>query len=593
MNETKTFDSLLESIKRIVRRFGRFRKRWAVLDGLATFVIVSPGALLLWFALDWALKLPPWMLLPLFAAACGFSLWACAKWAIIPQFSRVDTEREALAIERLHGEMDNRLIGSLQLGEDLRAAAGKRVSYAPELVRELVRRTGKMLSTIRTKALVDLSRPKWHLAGGAAVAIIVALCLLYAQGAVRERGRRLANAYSALVELIFPVTLEVEPGNLAVVRGRPVTLSVNVKGARRREARLIMTEIGTKDIIPEPVEEPLQLSDEKQASFEVAKADRTFTYQFAYGRRLSEEYEITVEDLPEVQAINYELTPPAYTGHPMHLLTGRVSKLKGLKGTGVLVNFAASTELDPELCRVEWGTGLEQDIDISGRFGSFSFVIETPDRLSVYLTGYLGKGFEMAEPLVFDVIVIDDNRPTIRVLTRNTEVDMTEGEARGLRLPYLATDDFGIKEIVLSFHVESTHELFGHGKREGTITRRIDPPRERVKDRFTSIFSNIKPLPESGERISLRLKATDNNARDPGTGHSREIVIDVFKPELAFGFRDTRPGWARGIDDEGTGLRIMAGKPLERSTSLGQKAKKRHSTEAPRVVTKIPIVPVA
>ena len=48
--------------------FGRYRKQWELFHGFARFVILGPGLLLLWFAADALIGLPPWPLL--FAGAC-------------------------------------------------------------------------------------------------------------------------------------------------------------------------------------------------------------------------------------------------------------------------------------------------------------------------------------------------------------------------------------------------------------------------------------------------------------------------------------------------------------------------------------------
>jgi len=590
MSGPSAFESVLDNIRRVVRRFGRFRKRWNVLDGFATFVIACPGALLVWFGLDWALKLPAWLLLPLFVAVCGLAVWGCARWLLKPQLGRLDPEREALVIESLHGGLDNSLIGSLQLGDHLRAAKGGRVNYAPDLIRELVRRTGEVLADIRTKKLIDLSKPRWRLLGALSVAMVVASCLVFAEEPVRERGRRLSDAYAAFMELLFPVNLVVDPGDLAVVRGRPVTLNVKVNGARRHDARIMITEVDPKGVPQEPFEEPVKLTQDKQGSFDMAKAENSFTYRFGYGRRVSDEYKVSVEDLPEVKAINYEVTPPPYTGHPMRLLTGRVARLKGLERTGVLVNFAASTELDPDLCRVEWQDGGQMDLDISGRFGSFSFVIDKRDRVFVHLTGYLGAGFEMAEPLSFEVYQERDKDPTIRILTRDTNVDMTAGTARALSLPFLARDDFGVKEVSLKVTVESKFELFGSGKREGAMLRNIDPPRNRVKDKFSGIFRDIQPLPVSGEQVTIQMKTLDNQPVQPGVGRSREIVIDLFASDPTIIFIEQGPVWGRDAGDQSGILDLLSSELVARSTLLGQKSIKMSGTEAPRDVGKQPIV---
>jgi hypothetical protein len=120
----------LESLRRLVRRFGGFRWQWSVLHGLALAVLALPGSLLVWFLLDWAFRLPPWPLVILFAVAAIGGIVAAIVCGVPPLFRRVKLEREAVVIESLHrsldpsrhqsvgGGLDNQIIGSLQLGEE-------------------------------------------------------------------------------------------------------------------------------------------------------------------------------------------------------------------------------------------------------------------------------------------------------------------------------------------------------------------------------------------------------------------------------------------------------------------------------------------
>ena len=66
---------LRESIVAGVWRFGAFRKRWTLFEGAARFVVGCLGALLGWFLLDWAIKLPMW---PLVHSANSFPKWTWA-----------------------------------------------------------------------------------------------------------------------------------------------------------------------------------------------------------------------------------------------------------------------------------------------------------------------------------------------------------------------------------------------------------------------------------------------------------------------------------------------------------------------------------
>ena len=593
MSRTRTFESVLETIRSVVRSFGRFRKRWSVLDGLAKFIIVAPGALLAWFLLDWGLELiglvpPAWPVFITFVAICGLSAWACARWAVKPQLRRIRPEREAVVIEGLHGQLDNSLIGSLQLGDEVRAAEarGRPLGYSASLVRALVARTAGVLSNIRTKSLVDLSRPRQRLAGAAGVAAVVAACLIFAQGPIRRRGARVSDGYVAIIELLFPVTMDVTPGNLAVVRGRPVTLGVTVDGARRRRVLLHITDIETR----EKLDLPLTLTGQRTAH-EIPRAESSFTYRFEYGGRLSTMHQITVEDLPEIKAINYELTPPAYTEREMRVDTGRVGKLKGLAGTGVLVHFAASTQLLPEACYVQWRSGGRQGIDISGRFGSFDFAIEKPDRVSIHLTGHLGKGFEMETPVAFEIEVQPDKRPGIRIRFRERDFIKSPGEMPRFRVPWLAKDDFGIVEVKLHLTVTTIESLrhMGREKREKTLTKTIKPPRDRVGGDFDNIFEGLSPPLASGDQIEMYLTVRDNNPRtDAAPGRSQTIKILLARGDRwgvftkgQYDLDRRRRGGASPLD------LLRAERAI--ATSLLQPAEKTKRTEKPLDFKKQPI----
>src|SRR3954451_5510819 len=99
----------LNSLRTAVTDFGRYRKRWAVLHAGSVAVLALPGALLLWFALDWLFKLPAWSLLGLFVIAFGGGLAVAIYQLIHPLRQRIEAEREALVIESLHGGLDNQI----------------------------------------------------------------------------------------------------------------------------------------------------------------------------------------------------------------------------------------------------------------------------------------------------------------------------------------------------------------------------------------------------------------------------------------------------------------------------------------------------
>jgi len=536
----RSLDSSYSIVVSEVGRFGRFRKRWAVIAGLSKFVLAGPGLLLTWFLLDWIVLLPAWPLFVLFVAVGGVALGAVIAWVLWPMLRRVHLENEALLIESLHGKLDNQIIGALQLGREVSEAlgTGKALGYSPHLVAALVAQTSESLRRLQPVKLLDLRRVRRLLACALAVVLAIAVTLLVARTAVQRRIERLQDAYAAVLDSLLPVEMRVSPGNVTVVRGRPVTLGVEVIGARRREVRLLRAPIQTADkaspAFSDAAVDCLSLR-EGRAALHIPRASESFRYRFEYARRASKEYSVLVGDLPTLSAINYELIYPAYTGQPPRTLTGRIPRLHALVGTDVLVSFAASTELHPELSYVEWQVGPRQAMNVTGRFGHFSFQINRPNRATIHLTGAHGPGFEMEQPVTFEVAVQRDEAPTVEVLLKQKKLTMLAEEAASLGLSWVAEDDFGVSEVTLDWKIEAIDELLGRQPRQGSAPpRRFDPALDRVRGIFPEIFKDTTPPLAPGDRITITLRATDNNTlTGPGVGRSQPVEIVVVRPDLA------------------------------------------------------------
>lgn len=507
-----------------VRRFGaRHRRRLAAL-GAARAVLLGPGLLLAWFALDWAIGLPAWPLLLSFIAICAIGLWALGWHLARPWLVRIRTEREALRIEQLHGGLDNQLIGALQLG-----APGVAASHSNALVDALVARAERSAAGIDPSSLLDPRPLRRALAGAAAVLAGLAVAGIFAQSAIALRRERLADAYAIALDALFPVTLNVTPGDVAILRGTPVTLSVEVAGAHRSGVELLR-----RPAADLPEESSLLALVDGRASSPVAAVERDFTYAFRYGRRRSADFRVRVGDRAELAAITYDISYPAYTGMPARTVVGRVPQLQALSATGVQVNIAATAPLHPELSYVEWSGGGRQPLTVTGRFAGFSFTVEKPERLSIHLCGALGAGFEMAAPVELAIGVDRDRAPLVEALVATRSMTMLAAEAEGLAVPWRAEDDFGVTEVAMEYRIETIDPELRREPRSGTVPRMIEPARDRVKDVFAGAFAKLSPALAPGDRITVTITAKDNNTESgPGIGRSQPLEIVVVSPDLS------------------------------------------------------------
>ncbi len=555
MNDVR---EMRESIVAGVRRFGAFRKRWTLFEGGARFVVGFLGALLVWFLLDWAIKLPMWPLVLLFAAILVAGVVLLIRFVVVPLFRRIETEREALLLEKLHGRLDNQIIGSLQLGEELaKAESTATLGYSTNLVRELVQRTARTVGDLKPAELLDLRLAKRLLGGAGGLVAVVLLLLVAAPGVVQQRVDRLRDAYAGVLDTLFPVELKVAPGDVAVLRGSPVKLSVQVVGARRRQVELVRVDDKSKAVTTET----LVLAGQA-AQFDVAAAEKSFSYQFRYGNRFSKPHAVRVGDRPELSAMHYELAYPVYTGVPARTIVGFVPRLQALSATAVQVSLAVDkAELHPTLSHVRWQDGSRQPLNVSGRFATFSFSIDRPERATIFLASTLGPGFEMKEPVSFEVLVDRDQAPKVEILLRNRSLTMFADAAAGFGLNYVAEDDFGVAEVGLEYRIDTVDALLGRSPRNGTMSRLIEPARDRVKGSFTEIFKSLSPPLEPGDRITLTVTAKDNNTESgPSLGRSAPVQIVIVRPDLA-GFQEQQFGF--GAESALGGL-----KKVKRATNL-------------------------
>jgi len=527
------------TIASTVIRFGRFRRRWRYLEGMARLIAIALGALLVWFLADWLIGLPGWALLGLFAAIVAAGAWMAAWHVLRPMLRRVRIKHEAVAIEQLHGKLDNRVIGSIELGAEVAEAekTGTPLGYAPVLVHELVAQTARTLREWDVRRLVDRTRARRFLAASAGVLLAAVLCIAFASDAIRARADRLGQAYAALLDSFFPIELRVTPGNKAVVRGRSVTVGVEVVGARQRRVSLVTRKTAARE--EAATELPLAA---RKASLDL-EPQESFEYRFEYAGRKSQSYQIRVGDLPLLTAINYELVFPPYTGQPPRSIMGRVPRIKALMGTSVMVSFAASTGLHPDRCSVQWQDGTRQMLPVTGRFGHFSFTVTRPDKAAVNLTGEFGRGFEMENPISFEVIPEPDRSPSVQLGIRKKELMLMPDQLASFAVPWSAEDDFGVAEAKLDYTIESLDKFLTEtGTRKGSVSRKYDPPQDLVKDVFSAVFKDAQPPIRPGEKITITVSAVDNNTESeagPGQGISAPLEVIVVAQDLsAFALSD-------------------------------------------------------
>ena len=132
------FSKSYRSIEKAVKGFGRYRKRWEVLLSWGRFGSIGIAPILLWVLLDWVFELPLLAVFGTFVVVAIFALVTLLKWVVVPPWRRIRRDHEANVIEELHGKLNNRIIGSLQLGGEVLSEKIDKTSASTPMVRALV-----------------------------------------------------------------------------------------------------------------------------------------------------------------------------------------------------------------------------------------------------------------------------------------------------------------------------------------------------------------------------------------------------------------------------------------------------------------------
>jgi len=509
-----------------------------------------------------------------------------------PLLSRVRTEREALAAESLVGTLRNRLITALQMaaGAEEDGAAGVEINVSPSLIAAVEEQAAEDLLLHKPERLIDRTDVSRRTVTAGLLLLLVLMFGIVREDVIAERCRRIQQAYLALIDMIWPVVVEVSPKDDTVLRGSRVTLTFTVKGRPFARAMLHRLVVGEEESTDLPAEQLALAAGE--ASFETGELQETFDYWFEYGERRTEKYRIRVVDPPAIERVRVDLDYPPYTKRLPRTFMGRVPIIRTLEGTRVTVSVTYNKDIANAVA--VWDSGTEEYWDLAGRYVGTEFIVTNTD--AVRMSAECVDGHPTSQPLQFSVIAEKDERPVVAAhvkTSREGSLMLTAEQLPLFSVGFTATDDFGISAVELKYEKGGTDVDLASEKVEGSIPMIFQPTRDRVVSAFQKCFASLSVQP--GDKITFYLEAKDNKdveGGQPNIGRTaRKYSIVIYQPRLT-AFLDER------MDAWGQGLRLWGGveragkissitmPPLARRTSKSPKTEKqdlRSSISAERV----------
>jgi len=302
MNPTAQQQS--DDLARQIAATRRRLRRNAVLAGFALLVIASAGWLTvaavadILVAMPVPLRLAAWAVfwLVIVAGLVGVILW--------PALRPVTLQTVAFRIERALGGMHNRLVSVVALRDPNNQLTERSTAF----VERLIEQTADQMAGYRLDRVAE-TRPlgRMVLAAGATVLVLMTL------GAALDQ--RMSTAIQRLMTPTRPIPpftsirIDAQPGDVAVLQGRPLRISATVEGGTLDHLTLRLKPDDGKALAY-----PMERETDGRFAFTLTAVNTSYEYQVFGGRTWTSPNRITLVTRPVVERLVAAVHLPMYMG---------------------------------------------------------------------------------------------------------------------------------------------------------------------------------------------------------------------------------------------------------------------------------------
>lgn len=509
-------EAALNDLRKLVRKGTRRWKRLVLLEA-AGLAVASPLAYLwLVFLLDTVLHLPVWGRVLASAAFVAAVLWQAARLVSSWRRARFTDDQVALAIERnTAGGLENRLINSIQLARDGRAAD-------PAIREAVVRENVERLRQIHVEQAAR-SRP-------AVVRLSLAAALVLAGLLFRSlQPDRFGNAAArillpfAKVEPVYRTVLTVEPGDVEIQAGDDVAVRVRIEGRIPPALAVIRSADGQRDSVE--VRVPPRTNG---VEYVFRNVRRTTSYAVRGGDYVTPFYTIGVPVPAELQTLRVTYEYPEYTGLPARTQEGSSGDLEALYGTRAELRFTLNRPADAAALLLEEAGGAEPDGAGAptnrlalARLGPAEFGGRLVfNRTGKYRLETVQQGRTPAVSRLYDIRVAADREPELQVVGLKEEQESAPDAV--LPLAVSARDDYGLLEVGLFARPAGADEAAWQPVRTWAVEGRA-----RAFGRDCPVPAALTGAAE-GETVELAARARDTDPLRAGawaTGERYRLTL--------------------------------------------------------------------
>jgi len=500
--------SMISRVRRLLFIRGFFATLAVAIASLLTIMAFDAIFTILSSTARWTLSL----------AGLGVTL-AAASWYLVRPLSRKFTLTDmARILEIRHPELQERISTAVEL---MGSNDPESIKGSEELIRAVVDSAIIDVEAVDPKTEFKPARSRRFLAmGGGALAIMLVVLAI----SPKQSWTLLTRAVAPFLDIgnAYANSLIVNPGDVRVAVGSPLTIAVTVKHKRIKRAeirRLLADETET-------VERMTLIGEDddgtKRFSITFPSVTENFNYRVRAGAAVSEYYGVDAIDPPVVKALRISYDYPDYTLLENTSALSETGEIRAIAHTKVkveatfnrpvwsskmFINEESEVELsDFSENQVSWKMELKPGTNGSWR-------IELADE----------EGFSN-EPVSFPIAALPDKAPTLQI-TDPVQKEFKLRPTETLPISAAITEDFGIANFTMlvtpdgaaaptSIALSAPAKANASGLHYGRATLNI-------------ASLNLEP---NQKRIAVQLRAEDNRPSDydgPGVGLSETIYITL------------------------------------------------------------------
>ncbi|MDE0829211.1 MAG: hypothetical protein OSB03_08435, partial [Vicinamibacterales bacterium] len=481
----------------------RVRRRWVAARALRAVARVTAGfgsAVLVLLVVEFWLE-PPDLAIVLLVAAALLATLVFAVRLLWPLRERPSDQRVARLVEERCPEFEDRVASATELGERDGETAFHRlvVADAAAKLRE-IDPAGVVVPPAQLRAAVVRG----------VLATVALLALLAFGGDPIGRVARTAWLFA------FPsdLTLVVEPGDIQVSAGQPVTVRVRLRGrvsAPVRTPPTLMQGSGGESRL-------VQMRAAHDGDGYVAEfpdVTESFTYRVRAATLRSRVYHVDALVAPRIRRVDVEYLYPAFTG-----LAPRVEEDGGdiYAPAGTTVRLTVYADAQVVAGRLVFSDGRQRALEAGGADTlQGTFTVETDGEYTLSVTDR--AGLSSPDDIGYFIRATADRAPDVQVLRPRGDQEITSLEE--VTIAARADDDYRIGALELLYTVA--------GRAERVVSLGPADPAAApasVTGRHTLFAEDLDLSP--GDFLTYYARA-----RDVGyTGQANEVRSDIFFLEV-------------------------------------------------------------